>query len=147
MKKSYFAATTALMFVLLISLFVSDKASVVVASTSQGSDYQSKMATSTMSSATTSQLFKLGSGSIGSVVIINTSAGALPIKIWDATSTATSTYMSENNASLTDTYGRLVASFTSNAATGTYTFDSTVFKGVVVEIPQGFSGTYVVTYR
>lgn len=117
-----------------------------VASVSQGSDYKSQMATSGLASASVSKA--LTAQTFGSVIITASSTGNnSPFRIWDATSTATSTYQSEDKYSTTTTYGRLVASFAPGIQPLTYTFDASLFKGIVIETPIGFNGSYVVTYR
>lgn len=78
----------------------------------------------------------LGTGSctLGSVII--TGAGAGVINIYDATSTVT-------NAEWATT---TLATIPANAAAGTYTFDISAYKGILIET-VGVVGTSTISYR
>lgn len=122
----------------------------VVASVSQASEYRSTMATSGLASASVARLVQTGQGTLGSVVITSTSATTFTV--WDATSTATTTYQTATlRPDLTEasstTYGRQVAAFKASPGENTYTFDVSLYKGLVLEVPSGFNGSYTVTYR
>lgn len=117
------------------------------ASVSQGSEYQSYMATSTNASATTAIALKTTTGTLGSIVITQAATTGAYFRVWDATSTATSTYQNYDNTSTSTTYGRLVAQVKTTATEGTYTFDASMFKGVVLEVPSSWNGIYSITYR
>lgn len=103
-------------------------ASVVV-----GNDYKSYEVTSSVAS-TSPVIVKTGQGSLGSVIVASSTSGAV-FRIYDhtfSTSTATSTR---------------IVSFPVSPAGGTYTFDRELSRGLVLEVPVGFNGSYVVTYR
>lgn len=114
-------------------------------------------ASSTYNSTTTSAtslgsagwVAMLGQGQLGSVVVTQVGTAGY-IQLWDATSTATSTYQSTDIASSTAylTIGRPILKVDSaNDVGGTLTYDLQVFKGLVVEVAEDFNGQYVVTYR
>lgn len=70
---------------------------------------------------------------LGSVVIASSSPTSFTI--WNATSTA-------------DTASTSVITFPANATPGTYTFDADLItRGLILQLPTGFAGDYVVTYR
>lgn len=147
--KNTLAITGAILLVafILASAIISQQTKTAFGSTSRGSEYQSYIASSTNASATAGTVVKTGDGTLGSVII--TSIGTTGfIRIWDATSTATSTYQQGSDIySTTTTYGRLVARFRPTATEGTYTFDANLFKGLVIEATTGFDGIVTVTYR
>lgn len=134
-------------FVLFTILIATQTPKNADASVSQGSEYQSYMATSTNASATTAIALKTTTGTLGSIVITQAATTGAYFRVWDATSTATSTYQNYDNTSTSTTYGRLVAQVKTTAAEGTYTFDASMFKGVVIEVPTSWNGIYTVTYR
>jgi len=100
-----------------------------------GNDYSSKEITSTNASNTAPTIVKVGTGSLGSIVIASSTTGGGYFRIYDHTS---------STSSATSTR---IASFPAGAAGGTYTFDRDILKGIVLEVPAGFNGSYVVTYR
>lgn len=121
-----------------------------VASVSQASEYRSTMATSGLASASAGRLIMTGQGTLGSIVVSSTSASTFTV--WDATSTATTSYQTATlRPDLTEasstTYGRPVAVFKASVGENTYTFDATLYKGLVLEVPTGFTGSYTITYR
>lgn len=117
--------------VLITIAFSLQRSQPVSASVSQGSDY---IATTTgQLTASTSDLLTINntSGTFGSVIITGVNTGTM--NFYDGTSTA--------NAN-----ARLLASFPTNAAVGTYTFDVRYSLGLVI----GFTGTIAtstITYR
>ena len=130
----------------LASLILSQETKTAFGSVSQGSDYQSLTATSGLASASVS--VALTAQTLASITITGSSTGNVaPFRVWDATSTATSTYQNENKLSTTTTYGRQVAILVAGIQPQTYTFDTNLFKGAVVEVPVGFNGVYTITYR
>lgn len=86
---------------------------------------------------------------LGSVVISQPATGGY-IRIWDATSTATSTYVTEPVPFSSSTYavavGRIITTFdSSNDVAGTYVFDVPVYYGVVVETASSYDGQAVIS--
>lgn len=69
---------------------------------------------------------------VGSVVIASSSATSFVL--WNATST-------------TDTASTTLATFEAGAVEGTYTFDVVCTRGLVIEAPAGFNGSFVTTYK
>lgn len=69
---------------------------------------------------------------IGSVIVASSSATSFTI--WNATST-------------TDTASTTIATLKASVAEGTYTFDSELPRGLVVQTPSGFNGNYTITFR
>lgn len=70
--------------------------------------------------------------SLGSIVVASSSATTF--KVWNATST-------------TDTASTTVFGMKASIVEGTYTFDTQLTRGLIVEKPTGFNGEYVITYR
>jgi hypothetical protein len=87
----------------------------------------------------TSNRIKLGSGSLGSVVI--TSSGDLSFVLLDATSTPNT----ETNPINTST--QTLVSFPPNATVGTYTIDTNFKYGLWLEVLSGTYGTSTITFR
>ena len=69
---------------------------------------------------------------IGSLIVASSSATTLVL--WDATST-------------TDVSSTTIATFKAAIGEGTYTFDTTCKRGLIIETPAGFNGEYIVTWR
>lgn len=84
-------------------------------------------------------LIKLGSGTLGSVVITGAAAGTF--ELYDATTTNASLRTITATSSLTK-----LASFPTNAAVGTYTFDIAFSQGLIVAFTST-QGTTTITYR
>lgn len=131
------------LIVLLVILFVrfpSQKES-IVGSVARGQEYQ---ATSTYvmlgggviapSPAATVLFRQIGTGdnTFGSVVVASSSATVA--RIWNATST-------------TDVGSTTIANFVAAPANGTYTFDVSAPRGIILEMTSGFNGAYTITYR
>lgn len=78
---------------------------------------------------------QIGSTILGSVVIASSSpTTALPVKIWNATST-------------TDVSSTTLVYIPSASANGTYTYDVVLTRGLIVELPTGFNGSFNITSR
>jgi hypothetical protein len=78
-------------------------------------------------------------------VVVDQLASAGFVRIYDATTTATSTYQGETSVG---TYGREIAHIDSASdVAGTYVFDVVANKGIVVETSTGFNGHYIITYK
>jgi hypothetical protein len=69
---------------------------------------------------------------LGSVIVASTTNATFTI--WNATST-------------TDTASNTVASFPALVGAGTYTFDITVPRGLIIKPGVGFLGQYITTFR
>ena len=104
-------------------------------STNIGNDYHY---TQFSGSIATSTLIQTGVTTLGSVVITEDFAGALTF--WDATSTAAVTV---------GTYATKIAVLQSALTEGTYTFDVSAIRGLVMVSADGFSfaGDLTLTYR
>ena len=84
-------------------------------------------------------LIKTGSGTLGSVVITGAAAGTF--EIYDATTTNSTLRTITATSSL-----KKLASFPTNAAAGTYTFDVAFTQGMIVAF-TGTQGTTTITWR
>lgn len=69
---------------------------------------------------------------LGSVIVASSSAVA--VTLWDATST-------------TDTASTTIGTIKASVTEGVYTFDSAIKRGLIVNLPTGDAGSYVITYR
>lgn len=98
-------------------------------SASRGSEYY---ATSTALMATDHDLVRTGVVTLGSVVIASSSPTTFTI--WNATSTK-------------DLASTTLVSFGAGQPEGTYTFDTILTRGLVIELPTGYDGDAVVTFR
>jgi hypothetical protein len=88
--------------------------------------------TSTLADAAGHYLVQTGGTILGSVIIASSSGSTF--KVWNATSTndlASTTYVT----------------FKASTAEGVFTFDSILTRGLVIQLPAGFNGNFVVTYR
>ena len=70
--------------------------------------------------------------SLGSIIVASSSATTF--KVWNATST-------------TDVASTSVFAMKAAIGEGTYTFDTELTRGLIIEKPTGFNGEYVITYR
>lgn len=130
----------ALLAFVLVSTGISSKP--VEASVSQGSSYNSIVTASAQASASFLQNTTIATGTpgtLGSVII--TGAGTGSFTLYDAT---TSNALLRTLTATTSL--RVLAQFTNNAATGTYTFDEQYYQGLLVEF-IGAQGTTTITYR
>jgi len=111
------------------------------ASTIQGNEYQeiNFAASNAYGASTTAGTIKTGYGSLGSVVITGAAAGVL--NFYDATTTN-----SAKRDATQATSTLLVASLPASLAAGTYTFDVTFSRGLIVDI-IGTAPTSTVTFR
>lgn len=103
----------------------------------------SKGASATLSSVVCKDNCQFGS------LIVSQPATAGYVRIWNATSTATSTYQNDQASStLPITWGKPVAQVLgSSDVAGDMTFDVIMPLGIVVETSVGFDGEYVITYK
>ena len=120
----------------------------VTASIGTFDSYNATTTRSTEASATYSSVVCKDNCQLGSVIITQPASGGY-LRIWNATSTATSTY-TDIQASTTAaiTWGKALAKFDSGSdVVGTYVFDTIMTNGVVIEASTGFNGEYVVTWK
>lgn len=104
-------------------------------SVTQGNEYFASTTKNYMGTSMPNlSVLKVGSGSLGSVVITGAAAGV--INIYDATSTVTNTEWATTT----------LATFPASTAAGTYTFDATFKKGLLVEILTA-TPTSTITWR
>lgn len=89
-------------------------------------------ATTTSAIAIGFSQLKSSSAVVGSVVVASTSATTLTL--WNATST-------------TDTASSTITTLKASVGEGTYTLNSSAPRGLIIELPTGFNGDYVVTWR
>lgn len=95
----------------------------------QTGEYQS---TTTVGMTTGQRVINANPGTLGSIIVASSSATTF--KIWNATST-------------TDTASSTVTQFVASPTNGTYTFDLILTRGLIIEMPTGFNGSYTITYR
>lgn len=125
-------------FLIIVSVYfipILNKPTEVDASVSIGSGYLYKTASSSIGSATVPYRIVSGSNHILGSIIIGSSTAAR-IRVYDsdgtATSSATSTLILEIKAGLTEQV---------------ITLDTTVLRGVALDIPTNHNGSFTVTYR
>ena len=113
----------------------------VVGATIQGNDYEHvSYAGSTAFGATVAGgAVKVGSGAIGSVVITGANSGVLVF--YDATTTNANL-----RAATQSTSSIYIASMPASVAAGTYIFDVTFGRGLIIDV-IGSAPTSTVTYR
>jgi len=78
------------------------------------------------------QLIQTGGSVLGSVIVASSSATNM--SIWNATST-------------TDIASTTLTTFDADLSNGTYTFDTIMTRGIIIDLPASFDGDYVITYR
>jgi hypothetical protein len=136
-------------FVLGVSIFIDRHPDTALASVPMSNEYQATTSRSTSAAGLTGWSAVNGPAVVGSIVV-NIPASAGYVQLWDATSTATSTYYSTDVASSspTKTIGAPLIKIDSGSdVAGTYTYDINVRTGLVVETASGFNGEYTITYR
>lgn len=133
MSKILLSAALALSIVAVVlasrEVVVPSQGSVVV-----GGEYQ---ATTTLNMGTNKHqliqsAYQSSSVTLGSIIIASSSATT--IKIWNATST-------------TDTASTTLGTIKAAAGEQTLTFDAIMTRGLVLEIPTGFNGNFIITHR
>jgi hypothetical protein len=110
--------------------------------------YYATTTTSVDASASTSWLACTGSCILGSIVVTQPGSAGW-VRIWNATSTATSSYVSDVASSTRlITIGAQIAQVTgATDVGGTYMFDMEASRGIVIETSTGFDGQYIITYK
>jgi len=115
-----------------------------------GDDYTSTTTTSAFASGTAPFVISNHTGSLASIIIASSSAqlgaGLSLIRVYDHTS-ATGTMPYGASAGTNVATSTLLFSMPANSAAGTYTFDLQVRRGIVLDVPAGFVGNWVITYR
>lgn len=103
---------------------------------------------STSASATVSYVACTGSCQLASI-IVNQTATAGYVRVWNATSTATSTYQTTDTATATAiTKGIPIAQIAgATDVGGTLIYDIAANLGLVIETSSGFDGEYTITYK
>lgn len=103
------------------------------ASTFPGTEYK---ASSIVDATTGTSSIKRAYGSIGSIVVTDSSSAAGVIGFYDTASTTIAT-----------TSATSILNFDGVAAEGTYQFDVGFNEGLMIDVPTAFDGTVIVTYR
>lgn len=120
--------------IVMLALLLVERVPQSLASVAVTNDYNSTIHTS---ADTGTSSVKAGVGSFGSIVLSSSSpATGQPIRFYDSGATTTAT------TSLTN-----IAEFYPVTDEGTYTFDIVLTKGLFVDIPTDFVGSYTLTYR
>jgi hypothetical protein len=141
MNKNNFIITLLLIVILAVSsitMFKVDDAGnnegVALGSVMQGGEYNATTTIST-SAGTHWVARSVTSGSsctLGSIIVASSSATTFTI--WNATST-------------TDVSSTTITTLKASVGEGTYTYDIVCSRGLVIETPASFDGSYTVTYR
>lgn len=99
-----------------------------------GSDtFSYKNITSANASATAGVVVRGGAGVLGSITIASSSPlVALGVRVYDGTATST---------------GTLIGKIKTSAAEVTFDFNVAVTKGIVLDVPPGFDGSFIVTSK
>lgn len=110
--------------------------------------YNSTTTRSTDASATLSSVVCKDNCQLGSI-IVNQVATAGYVRIWNASSTATSTYQNDvASTTAAITWGKPVAKILgSSDAAGTLVYDTIMTNGIVIETSTGFDGEYSITFK
>ncbi len=116
--------------------------------------YKATTTDSTTGDGAVSSAICKGNCIVGSIVVTQLGTAGY-VQLWDATSTATSTYSTSLRTDLAmasgtpyTTMGRPIAKITgASDVGGTYQFDSTTILGLVIETSDDFDGQYIVTYK
>lgn len=145
---------TGLFMAMLLGVIISQAPKVAVGSVNTTDSYKATTTDSTTGSATVSSAICKGNCVFGSIVVTQVGSAGW-VRLWDATSTATSTYSTslrddQSMASGTPytTLGRPIAQITgASDVAGTYTFDVQTIQGLVIETASGFDGQYIVTFK
>jgi len=111
-----------------------------IASVPFGNEYHSNVTMNTFlgTNRSTTQVFKTGAGTLGSVII--TASGAGYFTLYDAT-TSNVNLRTKATSSL-----NILASFPTSATVGTYTFDNLFYDGLLLDV-EGAISTSTITWR
>jgi hypothetical protein len=144
---------TGLFFAMLLGVIVSQTPKTALGSVSIVDVYKSTTTRATSGEAASSFMACKGQCVVGSIVVVQPATAGY-VQLWDATSTATSTYSGlRDDTSMASgtpytTLGRPITSVLgSSDVVGTLTFDLGTIQGLVVETSDDFNGEYVLTYK
>jgi len=126
-----------LFLAVVVGSYVASTKDFAFGSVSQGSEYKSNLFSTGRSTPTT--ILDTDGGTLGSVVITGAATGV--INIYDATTTDIGARAPSQSTSTI-----FITSFPASTAAGTYTFDATFYRGLIVDI-IGTIPTTTVTYR
>lgn len=149
--KNLLALSSAIVLVAfaLAMFIVGQQTKTAFGSTSRGSEYQGTTTDSTSASATVSRRLCSSNATIGSIVVTQPGTAGY-VRIWDATTTSTTTIQSNQVSSTSPslTLGMGLQRITgASDVGGTYTFDQSTYAGLVIETSTGFDGEYAIEYR
>jgi hypothetical protein len=110
--------------------------------------YLSTTSSSVLASGSVSKVLCTGNCQFGSIVVSQPGTAGY-VRVWNATSTATSTYATTDTATSSSVTVGVAISKVSGAsdAFGTLVYDVAMNKGIVVETSTGFDGEYQITYK
>lgn len=132
--KTYAFSITALTIAALFALsFLFTDIEQAAGSVIYGGEYSANVITSADQGTST---IKTITGSVGSIVLTDTSSVVGFIRIYDSKATTTAT-----------TSLSLLVELDGQATEGTYTFDVAAGAGMLIDVPSNFDGAAVVTYR
>ena len=126
--------------------WLSGHQSAPVGSVGHTNEYRATTTSSTSACPTASFLAVVGPATLGSIVVNNVATAGY-VRVWNATSTATSSYATTDETLATATFGLPVARLKTTAVENTYTYDIVMSKGIVIETSSGFDGNYTITYH
>ena len=98
-----------------------------------GNGYMYKTITTSNASSTAPTVVRVrgGAGILGSIVVASSSNKAL--NIYDGLTSTTT--------------GTLITTLKASVSEQTFTYDANVLYGIIIDMPQTFTGVYTVTYR
>lgn len=110
--------------------------------------YVSTTTNSALASGSVSKVICTGNCQFGSIIVSQVGTAGY-VRVWNATSTATSTYATTDTATSSSvTVGVAVTKVLgASDAFGTLVYDVAMNKGIVVETSTGFDGEYQITYK
>lgn len=133
MKKNILIITGLLIAVFLGAYFALETSN--VDASSLDTSYKSYLATTAVATGTSTPIVLSGSGVLHAVVFASSSVTTVGnLKFYDATSTQATTTANT----------RVI--FSQTAASGAYPLDLEFYNGLKMDVPTGFTGSFVVTY-
>ncbi len=132
MSSTYKTIALAALAVALVAVFFAvENVRDALGSVTVGNEYNARQLTSADVGSSTVKTF---GGAIGSVVIASTSPSTGSVNFYATSTTATSS-------------ADLIFSIPANMDEGTYTYDVSFGKGLLIDVTAGFNGDYVMTWR
>lgn len=124
---------------LILGIIFSQRPDQAIGSVVRTGEYQAtttnSMTGDAILAARTMRLIQTGQSTLGSIVVSSTSPSTVaPVRVWNATST-------------TDIASTSVVLMPTASANGTYTYDISLTRGLIIELPGGYNGAYTVTFR